>query len=258
VTDRVVQAALKLVLEPILEADFQPCSYGFRPGRRAQDAIAEIHHLISRPAGYGWVVEGDITACFDEIDHPALLQRVRRRITDKRVLALIKAFCKGGILTQDGATQDTITGTPKEASSPRCWPTSPSASWTSTSPRPGRASARPGPERSFPRSREQSSPRHIPHPSPFAAWPQPACTRSAAPPAARVTTEVGGTVVKSRPWTVGERLWNSWRPATEIHPSRSFSLAPVAVEAESESGASQPASARPSRPWLPGCQPHPV
>src|SRR5215216_7924792 len=115
VTDRVVQAALKLVLEPIFEADFQPCSYGFRPGRRAQDAIAEIHHLTSRPAGYEWVVEGDITACFDEIDHTALLQRVRRRIADKRVLALIKAFCKAGILTQDGATQDTITGTPQGA-----------------------------------------------------------------------------------------------------------------------------------------------
>jgi RNA-directed DNA polymerase len=113
VTDRVVQAALKLVLEPIFEADFQPCSYGFRPGRRAQDAIAEIHHLTSRPAGYEWVVEGDITACFDTIDHTALLARVRRRIADKRVLALIKAFCKGGILTQDGATQDTITGTPQ-------------------------------------------------------------------------------------------------------------------------------------------------
>jgi RNA-directed DNA polymerase len=113
VTDRVVQAALKLVLEPIFEADFQPCSYGFRPGRRAQDAIAEIHHLTGRPAGYGWVVEGDITACFDEIDHPALLARVRRRIADKRVLALIKAFCKAGILTQDGAAQDTITGTPQ-------------------------------------------------------------------------------------------------------------------------------------------------
>ena len=48
-TDRVVQASLKLVLEPIFEADFQPCSYGFRPNRRAQDAIAEIHHLASRP-----------------------------------------------------------------------------------------------------------------------------------------------------------------------------------------------------------------
>jgi RNA-directed DNA polymerase len=150
VTDRVVQAALKLVLEPILEADFQPCSYGFRPGRRAQDAIAEIHHLTSRPAGSEWVVEGDITACFDTIDHTALLARVRRRIADRRVLALIKAFCKAGILTQDGATQDAITGTPKGASSPRCWPTSPSAPWTSTSPRPGRASARPGRARSAP------------------------------------------------------------------------------------------------------------
>ena len=52
VRDRVVQAALKLVLEPIFEADFQPCSYGFRPGRRAQDAIAEIHHLTSSPRNY--------------------------------------------------------------------------------------------------------------------------------------------------------------------------------------------------------------
>jgi RNA-directed DNA polymerase len=90
VRDRVVQAALKLVLEPIFEADFRPCSYGFRPGRRAQDAIAEIHLLASR--GYGWVLEGDITACFDEIDHVALMDRVRGRIADKRVLALVKAF----------------------------------------------------------------------------------------------------------------------------------------------------------------------
>jgi len=65
VRDRVVQAALKLVLEPIFEADFKPCSYGFRPGRRVQDAIAEIHFFCSRH--YEWVVEGDITACFDEI-----------------------------------------------------------------------------------------------------------------------------------------------------------------------------------------------
>ena len=110
-TDRVVQAALKLVLEPIFEADFQPCSYGFRPGRRAQDAIAEIHHFCSR--SYEWVVEGDITACFDEIDHAALLGRLRRRVGDKRVLALVKAFLKAGILTQDGAVKDTITGTPQ-------------------------------------------------------------------------------------------------------------------------------------------------
>jgi RNA-directed DNA polymerase len=109
--DRTVQAALKLVLEPIFEADFTPSSYGFRPGRRAQDAMAEIHHLTSR--SYEWVLEGDITACFDEIDHAALMDRVRRRVVDKRVLALVKAFLKAGILTEDGGRRDTITGTPQ-------------------------------------------------------------------------------------------------------------------------------------------------
>jgi RNA-directed DNA polymerase len=109
--DRTVQAVLKLVLEPIFEADFQPSSYGFRPGRRAQDAIAEIHYLASR--SYEWVLEGDITACFDEIDHTALLDRMRRRVVDKRVLVLVKAFLKAGILTEDGARRDTVTGTPQ-------------------------------------------------------------------------------------------------------------------------------------------------
>ena len=63
--DRVVQASLKLVLEPIFEADFKPCSYGFRPNRRAQDAISEIHNLASRPRNYQWVLEADIKACLD-------------------------------------------------------------------------------------------------------------------------------------------------------------------------------------------------
>src|SRR5918994_4811953 len=67
IQDRVVQAALKLVLEPIFEADFVPCSYGFRPNRRAQDAIEEVRYLAAR--SYEWVLEADITACFDEIDH---------------------------------------------------------------------------------------------------------------------------------------------------------------------------------------------
>jgi RNA-directed DNA polymerase len=62
--DRVVQASLKLVLEPIFEADFHPCSYGFRPKRRAHDAIAEIHMLGSN--AYEWVLDADISACFDE------------------------------------------------------------------------------------------------------------------------------------------------------------------------------------------------
>jgi RNA-directed DNA polymerase len=73
--DRIVQAALKLALEPIFEADFKPCSYGFRPRRRAQDAVAEIHYLASPNRNYGWVFEADIEACFDQIDHTALMGR---------------------------------------------------------------------------------------------------------------------------------------------------------------------------------------
>jgi RNA-directed DNA polymerase len=111
--DRVVQASLKLVLEPIFEADFQPSSYGFRPRRRAQDAIAEIHYLGSTIRDYRWVFEADITACFDEINHQALLDRLRRRISDKKVLGLVKAFLKAGVLTEDGLNQDTRTGTPQ-------------------------------------------------------------------------------------------------------------------------------------------------
>ena len=111
VRDRVVQASLKLVLEPVLEADFQPCSYGFRPGRRAQDAIEEIR-LFAR-TGYEQVFEGDIAACFDEIDHAALMGRLRRRIADKRVLGLVKAFLKAGLLDEEGHNRDTNTGTPQ-------------------------------------------------------------------------------------------------------------------------------------------------
>lgn len=113
VRDRVVQAALKLVLEPIFEADFAPCSHGFRPGHRAQDAIAEIHQWTSHPRNYGWVVDADIEACFDAIDHRALMDRVRARIADKRVLALVKAFLKAGILSEEQTLRDTATGTPQ-------------------------------------------------------------------------------------------------------------------------------------------------
>ncbi|MCX4523886.1 group II intron reverse transcriptase/maturase [Streptomyces anulatus] len=111
IADRVVQAALKLVLEPIFEADFRPVSYGFRPNRRAQDAIAEIHFFGTR--GYRWVLDADIQACFDDIEHAPLMDRVRSRIKDKRVLALVKAFLKAGVLTELGELQDTHTGTPQ-------------------------------------------------------------------------------------------------------------------------------------------------
>jgi RNA-directed DNA polymerase len=111
--DRVVQAALKLVLEPIFEADFKPCSYGFRPRRRAQDAIAEIHFLASPNRNYEWVFEADIEACFDMIDHAALLVRLRRRVKDKRILGLVGAFLRAGILTEEGLYRETVTGTPQ-------------------------------------------------------------------------------------------------------------------------------------------------
>lgn len=111
VTDRVVQAAVKLVLEPIFEADFEPVSYGFRPGRRAHDAIAEIHFYGTK--GYRWVLDADIEACFDRIDRSALMDRVRQRVEDKRVLRLVKAFLKAGILTELGEQVNTATGTPQ-------------------------------------------------------------------------------------------------------------------------------------------------
>ncbi|MEO7118474.1 MAG: group II intron reverse transcriptase/maturase [Candidatus Limnocylindrales bacterium] len=111
--DRVAQASLKLVLEPVFEADFKPCSYGFRPRRRAQDAIAEIHFFGSPARNYGWVFEADLAACFDEIDHRALMDRVAARISDKRVLGLVRAFLSSGILTEAGINRGTHTGTPQ-------------------------------------------------------------------------------------------------------------------------------------------------
>ncbi len=111
VADKVVQAALKLVLEPIFEADFEPVSYGFRPVRRAHDAIAEIH--VFGTNGYRWVLDADIEAAFDNLSHCAVLARVRARVKDKRVLALVKAFLKAGVLTELGENRDTNAGTPQ-------------------------------------------------------------------------------------------------------------------------------------------------
>jgi len=99
------------VLEPIFEADFVPVSYGFRPMRRAHDAIAEVHMFGTK--GYRWVLDADIEACFDNIDHTALMGRVRDRVKDKRVMLLVKAFLKAGIMTELGESKETPTGTPQ-------------------------------------------------------------------------------------------------------------------------------------------------
>jgi RNA-directed DNA polymerase len=127
VRDRVVQATLKMVLEPIFERDFQPFSYGFRPGRRAQDAVAEIVFYGNRT--YEWVLEGDIEACFDNIDHRALLDRVRRRIGDRKVVRLVKTFLKAGILSELGQAMETR----RAGYSRHCSPTSPCPNWTTCS-----------------------------------------------------------------------------------------------------------------------------
>jgi len=111
--DRVAQMALKLVLEPIFEVDFYPSSYGYRPGRRAQDAIAEIHHFTSRPSTYEWVIEGDIKACFDNVDHRVLMGLVAERVKDRKVLRLIRSFLRAGVVELHGGFAASLTGTPQ-------------------------------------------------------------------------------------------------------------------------------------------------
>ncbi len=113
--DRIVQMATELVLEPIFEAGFCPTSYGFRPGRRTQDAIEEVRFFINDPRTYEWVIEGDVENCFGSIHHGLLLAELRRRVTDKRVLALIRQFLRAGIMTHLGTLTDTPSGTPQGA-----------------------------------------------------------------------------------------------------------------------------------------------
>ena len=113
VRDRIVQTAAKLVLEPIFEADFCPTSYGFRPGRRAQDAIEEVRFFINAPRSYAWVIEGDVEDCFGSLQHGLVLEQVRRRVTDKRVLALIRRFLAAGIMREHGALAATPSGAPQ-------------------------------------------------------------------------------------------------------------------------------------------------
>ena len=96
VRDRVVQTAIVYVLEPIFERDFAPTSYGFRPGRGAQQALARVEELLA--AGYRYVVDADLKSYFDTIPHDQLLQRVRAKVADGRLLQLLESFLKAGIL----------------------------------------------------------------------------------------------------------------------------------------------------------------
>ena len=116
VRDRIVQTAAKLVLEPIFEADFCPTSYGFRPGRRAQDAIGEVRFFINDPRSYEWVIEGDVEDCFGQIHQGLLMEQVRRRVTDKRVLQLVRLFLAAGVMRELGSVTATPSGTPQGSS----------------------------------------------------------------------------------------------------------------------------------------------
>ncbi len=110
--DRLVQMALKILLEPVFEAKFKGCSHGFRPGRGPWYAVSQVWSYMRPQNGYRWVIEADLRGCFDNINHGLLLQRIRARIKDKKVLSLVRAFLKAGVLDQ-GRVHYSVSGTPQ-------------------------------------------------------------------------------------------------------------------------------------------------
>jgi RNA-directed DNA polymerase len=110
VRDRVVQAAVKIVIEPIFEADMLECSFGFRPGRSAHDALQVVVDESWR--GRRWVAESDIADCFEAIPHEGLMSAIEERIVDRHVLKLLRAMLRAGVL-ENGSVKRSRSGTPQ-------------------------------------------------------------------------------------------------------------------------------------------------
>jgi RNA-directed DNA polymerase len=110
VRDRVVMAAAKIVLEPIFDADFAPVSFGFRPKRSAHHALGAVRAAVNQ--GRLWVLDADIKACFDRIDHEALMALIERRVCDKSMLKLLRSWLRVGVF-EGGVVTDTGSGTPQ-------------------------------------------------------------------------------------------------------------------------------------------------
>ena len=111
IRDRVVQQALKNVIEPIFEAEFSDSSFGYRPGKNAKQAIERIEEV--RDEGHEWVVDADIKAFFDTVNHEKLIDEVAERISDGRVLRLIRSFLEADIMEQGQGLARNVIGTPQ-------------------------------------------------------------------------------------------------------------------------------------------------
>lgn len=110
VRDRVVQMATKMVLEPIFEADFRDSSHGFRPRRKAVDALEVIRESTNR--GHNFIVDADIRSFFDSIDQQRLVELVEKRVSERRVVKLIRQWLRAGVM-EDGTIRETLAGTPQ-------------------------------------------------------------------------------------------------------------------------------------------------
>jgi len=112
IKDRVVQEVLRMLMEPIWESDALPVSHGFRPGHRTMDCVAPLWRYINPQVKFWWVIEGDISGCFDCVNHKILMRLIRRRIKDRHVLKLVQMLLKAGVM-ENGVVHTSEEGTPQ-------------------------------------------------------------------------------------------------------------------------------------------------